>query len=486
MAYTLKGVAGQNYNQLTPAEQAQVQSSGDTKYQSLISAYQPQIQNGNLSQAQAEASARNAAFEEAQRFGESIFTQKSDAMRLAERAKETGVAPPKGNANTISNLQASGQEALKSLIPAGTAAADNIPNLGTHNTANTANQPITLPQGTQYNIGNTTLTRGSKGEEVKQLQQALNASGIGVQLKIDGDFGPATEAAVRFYQNAKGLKVDGIVGQQTRGTLNGQQGNNDGVSSLLPAQQAIEDAVNNNPELKRLQDLVATIPELKSALDIVNLKLAEKVESGQKVNPDLTITPELTAKFLEQATSELDPYYQELIRQNKQDLSTSFQQLQQDYNTQISREQPAFQQNLENQDITEANQGTAFSSGRVKREGDIITGEQQKLDDYFQSNQRSAEGLARTGERQIGSRAFSDLGIPSLQSYAAQRGTIAPRGQLASTGSRSLYSPQGGLFGELPGQAKTAIDTRASALSEAEIKKRILDSGYGLGSTSLG
>jgi peptidoglycan hydrolase-like protein with peptidoglycan-binding domain len=34
-------------------------------------------------------------------------------------------------------------------------------------------------------------------------------------VKIDGEFGPQTEAAVKKFQRAHGLKVDGIAGQKT-------------------------------------------------------------------------------------------------------------------------------------------------------------------------------------------------------------------------------------------------------------------------------
>jgi len=52
------------------------------------------------------------------------------------------------------------------------------------------------------------LKKGSKGEEVKQLQTAL---GIG----SDGVFGSGTEAAVKKFQKDNGLAVDGLVGPGT-------------------------------------------------------------------------------------------------------------------------------------------------------------------------------------------------------------------------------------------------------------------------------
>ena len=54
---------------------------------------------------------------------------------------------------------------------------------------------------------------GSTGEDVKSAQYLLNAHGA--QLAVDGDFGPATKAAVEAFQGAHGLGVDGIVGNQT-------------------------------------------------------------------------------------------------------------------------------------------------------------------------------------------------------------------------------------------------------------------------------
>jgi len=63
-----------------------------------------------------------------------------------------------------------------------------------------------------------TLRRGSKGETVEHLQTRLNFLGYG-QLLVDGDFGPATEKAVKKFQQSNDLYEDGIVGTDTWGIL---------------------------------------------------------------------------------------------------------------------------------------------------------------------------------------------------------------------------------------------------------------------------
>jgi N-acetylmuramoyl-L-alanine amidase len=57
------------------------------------------------------------------------------------------------------------------------------------------------------------LKLGSRGNEVKTLQEKLN-------LKADGIFGPLTEEAVKDFQRSNGLEVDGIVGGNTLSKLN--------------------------------------------------------------------------------------------------------------------------------------------------------------------------------------------------------------------------------------------------------------------------
>ena len=56
------------------------------------------------------------------------------------------------------------------------------------------------------------LVRGEKGEAIRRLQEKLG-------ILADGDFGPATEAAVIAAQAYHGLTQDGVVGPKTRAAL---------------------------------------------------------------------------------------------------------------------------------------------------------------------------------------------------------------------------------------------------------------------------
>ena len=58
------------------------------------------------------------------------------------------------------------------------------------------------------------LRRGSKGADVTKLQTALNALGYDCGA-ADGIFGVKTEAAVRRFQRAQQLAVDGVAGRMT-------------------------------------------------------------------------------------------------------------------------------------------------------------------------------------------------------------------------------------------------------------------------------
>jgi tetratricopeptide (TPR) repeat protein len=78
--------------------------------------------------------------------------------------------------------------------------------------------PVAEPPQAKFapiDLNGRALRLGSSGEEVRELQSALEQLGLDIGGSIDGRFGVTTRNAVQAFQRANGLVVDGVAGQQT-------------------------------------------------------------------------------------------------------------------------------------------------------------------------------------------------------------------------------------------------------------------------------
>ena len=107
-----------------------------------------------------------------------------------------------------------------------------------------------------------TLKVGSKGEEVKALQEKLG-------LAADGDFGPGTEENIKAWQTTNGLTADVIAGPSTLAKL--------GISESAAPAAAIPASAFKLDKLKgHLPDaVISQIPDTAARFGITNvLRLA--------------------------------------------------------------------------------------------------------------------------------------------------------------------------------------------------------------------
>jgi peptidoglycan hydrolase-like protein with peptidoglycan-binding domain len=100
--------------------------------------------------------------------------------------------------------------------------------------------------------------RGSWGDAVKEIQQAL-----GVQA--DGFFGPKTEQAVKEFQVLHNLIVDGIVGPRTRAAMEPSAPASSGAQDQLASMGFSDPALNARLLEKHKGDVDQVIAEMLGA-----------------------------------------------------------------------------------------------------------------------------------------------------------------------------------------------------------------------------
>ncbi len=143
----------------------------------------------------------------------------SEVRKMQQRLKELGYL--KGSADgdfgeatetAVKNFQANngltvdGKAGTATLNKLYSDSARKAPTTTATNTPKATNTPFT------------SLKNGSTGAEVKKMQQRLKELGY-LKGSADGDFGDATEAAVKAFQARNGLTVDGKAGTATLNKL---------------------------------------------------------------------------------------------------------------------------------------------------------------------------------------------------------------------------------------------------------------------------
>lgn len=83
---------------------------------------------------------------------------------------------------------------------------------------------------------------GDQGADIAEIQAALASQGYDVTA--DGDFGPATQAAVQAFQAANGLDNDGLVGSRTYQALMGRSMPDVSRSSNYISRRVINSSLN--------------------------------------------------------------------------------------------------------------------------------------------------------------------------------------------------------------------------------------------------
>ena len=328
------------------------------------------------------------------------------------------------------------------------------------------------------------LQPGDSGAEVEELQNYLVSQGYLTQEQMDtgpGIYGPRTTEAVRQLQESLGVDNTtgpGYFGPRTQQAISQQSQSEPTIPPPTDTTDTSDNAPASDPDDQNaltfddpdLQDRINQLPlDIRGAVNQLYLFWERMIEGGQILNPDIQFTHERLQEFMDEAQTDIEPYYQEVLGQAKDDIELSLNRLSEDYKREVGRAEEPFKEGLAVQDEAEAQAGLTYGSERVRREGQNIESQQRSLDDVFREVERGVQDTVSVGERTLGSSFLSDLQSPQFSPFTASAGGFQ-QGQ-----SRTLGGLQGGLLGSIPKQKEVDVRTRASEIEDITRRNRILD-----------
>lgn len=309
-----------------------------------------------------------------------------------------------------------------------------------------------LPQGTQagpqssFQYPTQSLQPGQSGPAVTQLQQWLISQGFAIPDGATGFYGEQTKAAVNALQQRLG--VDNSTGPGYWGPRT--------VSALGTAQTGLQSQQQQAPAPKTIPgtDIETTgNPTLDSILTGLGGYVQNNLAQGNVVNPALQITPDLVSKFLQQAHTQVDPYYRDQMNQELDNINASLKNLGAQYGFAQGDAQAQFQQGLATSREAAAGAGTAFSGGRGLNEQNMLSAQNRTLGALDTAYQQKIGDTLRAGAAKIGT---NTMGLPStanfqLPSLVGQRATLeGARGGTVGGNSLDLgYNPSNYSLGSL-------------------------------------
>lgn len=170
--------------------------------------------------------------------------------------------------------------------------ADGVVGASTTNALRGAPSAGNSRSGSQSGGQSGGLTIGSSGDTVNQIQSRLTSLGF-YSGPITGYYGELTEEAVRKFQAANGLSVDGVVGPATLGAIQ-QTGQTSNVSAPNPNDGLLEQGESGS-EVAELQRRLKNLNYYNGAIDgdfgSLTADAVMRFQRAQGLTPDGVVGP---------------------------------------------------------------------------------------------------------------------------------------------------------------------------------------------------
>ena len=271
--------------------------------------------------------------------------------------------------------------------------------------------------------------------DVSAIQNALKSYGF-YNGTVDGLFGPKTAQAVRDFQNTTGIKVDAIVGPQTRGKLD--EWSKD-PTHALKNDPIVQNLMQNDPIVAK------TINNAQgNQLDTIAMghNLANK---GLYFGGGVFVDTNTMQPFYDAAKKLGDPEFNERLNYYKADLQAGIDKEKADYESALKDTQDKIFNEKLSLDTNQAQTNNIDSSlGATQRQ--MFTDQGNRMLSGLERNTSyKLSDLARNFENKYGTQ---DVG--QFNFNISQPGSVNSIGKYqAGSGTKNAYTPIGGMQGGL-------------------------------------
>lgn len=299
------------------------------------------------------------------------------------------------------------------------------------------------------------LRQGANNDrtDVSAIQNALKSYGFynGV---VDGLFGPKTSQAVKDFQKQTGIKVDAIVGPQTRGQLD--MWKNDPTHAL-----------KNDPIV---QDLMKNDPIVNKTLTGAQGNQLDTIAMGHNLNnkgyyfgPGVFVDANTMQPFYDAAKKEGDPAFNERLNYYKADLQAGIEKERADYESSLKDQQDKIFNDKLTLDTNQAQTNNIDSSLGAKQRTMFTDQGNRALSGLERNTSYKLSDLARNFENKYGSQ---DVG--QFNFGISQPGSVSNIGKYQpGSGSKNAYTPIGGMQGGLRQQYAAQIQDYGNQMAQS-------------------
>lgn len=342
----------------------------------------------------------------------------------------------------------------------------------------------TTPKPMYLDLITSTLTLGSTGEQVKALQEYLRGmEGAGSLIKVDGFFGPGTEAAVKRYQKDNELVIDGKWGPKSlaRAKDTGGSERMTGVPGSAAARDK-EFYMNIQRELNEKFGAGLVVdgiwgPKSRVAKEKALAGEVTRIDSQTKQTETGTeYNQQEWDEALKKNLADISPSYAETQKMATADLASSVAQKQDDYNEYLRTQGLDFQRQKTELDQSAADRGVLFSGGRVQKESQLQSGFEDAQGYRQRTLERGIGSLSRGFEEKFGTAATQGLSSYYQPGRNTYNPNVATGGVGRTGGLSSAYQTVGGIVGSQPNLMLAAGKVAASEALRARKSKGLLGS----------